>query len=162
MPRQTGASVFLIGAVGGATRPATGYTFAGLQRRPLPAADALRRRHIPTPPDAHSARSPTMDAVLLCALDSGRTDWPAVEHIAPTRTADSRSPPTGASAGTTRWPRPGTARGYAPSSQDPGRWATRPGERTGRLRAAPPFLVSRLRPDRLVASDQPGILGPGH
>ncbi|MFF5475085.1 lycopene cyclase family protein [Streptomyces achromogenes] len=74
--RQTGASVFRIGAAGGATRPATGYTFAGLQRQTRAVADALRRGHRPVPPAAHRARSRAMDAVLLRALDSGRADGP--------------------------------------------------------------------------------------
>ncbi|WKE73584.1 lycopene cyclase family protein [Streptomyces sp. WP-1] len=76
IPRQTGARVFRIGAAGGATRPATGYTFAGLQRQTRAVADALRRGRFPLPPAAHSARSRAMDAVLLRALDSGRADGP--------------------------------------------------------------------------------------
>ncbi|MFK4145085.1 lycopene cyclase family protein [Streptomyces sp. NPDC004065] len=76
IPRQTGASVFRIGAAGGATRPATGYTFAGLQRQTRAVADALRRGRRPMPPAAHPARSRAMDAVLLRALDSGRADGP--------------------------------------------------------------------------------------
>ncbi|MEU2438418.1 lycopene cyclase family protein [Streptomyces rubradiris] len=74
--RQTGASVFRIGAAGGATRPATGYTFAGLQRQTRAVADALRRGRRPVPPAAHLARHRGMDAVLLRALDSGRADGP--------------------------------------------------------------------------------------
>ncbi|MEV6113849.1 lycopene cyclase family protein [Streptomyces sp. NPDC052109] len=74
--RQTGASTFRIGTAGGATRPATGYTFAGLQRQTRAVADALRRGRRPVPPAAHSARSRAMDAVLLRALDSGRADGP--------------------------------------------------------------------------------------
>ncbi|MFE9476251.1 lycopene cyclase family protein [Streptomyces griseofuscus] len=76
VPRQTGASVFRIGAAGGATRPATGYTFAGLQRQTRAVADALRRGRHPAPPAAHPLRSRLMDAVLLRALDSGRVDGP--------------------------------------------------------------------------------------
>ncbi|MEU3415653.1 lycopene cyclase family protein [Streptomyces sp. NPDC006658] len=72
--RQTGASVFRIGAAGGATRPATGYTFAGLQRQTAAVAAALRHGRRPMPPAAHPARSRVMDAVLLRALDSGRAD----------------------------------------------------------------------------------------
>ncbi|MGW8701965.1 lycopene cyclase family protein [Streptomyces eurythermus] len=74
--RQTGASVFRIGAAGGATRPATGYTFAGLQRQTRAVAAALRRGRRPVPPAAHPARHRAMDAVLLRALDSGRADGP--------------------------------------------------------------------------------------
>ncbi|MFE9773251.1 lycopene cyclase family protein [Streptomyces sp. NPDC005931] len=76
MPRRTGASVFRIGAAGGATRPSTGYTFAGLQRQTRAVAAALRRGRRPVPPPAHPARSRAMDAVLLRALDSGRADGP--------------------------------------------------------------------------------------
>ncbi|MEW2288379.1 lycopene cyclase family protein [Streptomyces sp. NPDC047841] len=78
MPRQAGARVFRIGAAGGATRPATGYTFAGLQRQTRAVAAALRRGRRPAPPPAHSARSRAMDAVLLRALASGRVDGPAL------------------------------------------------------------------------------------
>lgn len=69
--RQTGASVFRIGAAGGATRPATGFTFAGVQRQTAAVAAALRQGRRPVPPLPHSARSRAMDAVLLHALDSG-------------------------------------------------------------------------------------------
>ncbi|MEU5710556.1 lycopene cyclase family protein [Streptomyces flaveolus] len=78
MPRQVGASVFRIGAAGGATRPSTGYTFAGLQRQTRSVAAALRRGHRPVPPSAHSARSRAMDAVLLRALATGRVDGPTL------------------------------------------------------------------------------------
>ncbi len=78
MPRRVGASVFRIGAAGGATRPATGYTFAGIQRQTRAVAAALRQGRRPVPPPAHSARSRAMDAVLLRALDSGRADGPAL------------------------------------------------------------------------------------
>ncbi|MEU3829353.1 lycopene cyclase family protein [Streptomyces sp. NPDC029080] len=78
MPRRVGTSVFRIGAAGGATRPATGYTFAGLQRQTRAVASALRRGHRPVPPAAHSARSRAMDAVLLRALATGRVDGPAL------------------------------------------------------------------------------------
>ncbi|MFD8887235.1 lycopene cyclase family protein [Streptomyces erythrochromogenes] len=76
MPQRVGASVFRIGAAGGATRPSTGYTFAGLQRQTRAAAAALRQGRDPVPPAAHSVRARTMDAVLLRALDSGRIDGP--------------------------------------------------------------------------------------
>ncbi|MGT2525891.1 lycopene cyclase family protein [Streptomyces nojiriensis] len=76
MPRRVGASVFRIGAAGGATRPSTGYTFAGIQRQTRAVAAALRRGRRPVPPAAHSVRARTMDAVLLRALDSGRVDGP--------------------------------------------------------------------------------------
>ncbi|MET9730219.1 lycopene cyclase family protein [Streptomyces sp. NPDC006458] len=75
---RIGTSVFRIGAAGGATRPSTGYTFAGLQRQTQGVAAALRLGRRPVPPAAHSARSRAMDAVLLRALDSGRIDGPAL------------------------------------------------------------------------------------
>ncbi|THA80329.1 lycopene cyclase [Streptomyces sp. A0592] len=76
MPRRVGTSVFRIGAAGGATRPSTGYTFAGLQRQTHAVAAALRQGRRPVPPAAHSVRARTMDAVLLRALASGRIDGP--------------------------------------------------------------------------------------
>ncbi|MFI6564292.1 lycopene cyclase family protein [Streptomyces sp. NPDC050534] len=75
--RQTAPSVFRIGAAGGATRPSTGYTFAGVQRQTAAVAAALRQGRRPLPPPPHSARSRAMDAVLLHALDSGLVDGPA-------------------------------------------------------------------------------------
>ncbi|MER6348702.1 lycopene cyclase family protein [Streptomyces sp. NPDC001595] len=78
MPSRVGTSVFRIGAAGGATRPSTGYTFAGLQRQTRAVARALRQGRRPVPPAAHSGRSRAMDAVLLRALDSGRVDGPAL------------------------------------------------------------------------------------
>ncbi|MFJ8660281.1 lycopene cyclase family protein [Streptomyces sp. NPDC093795] len=76
MPRRVGASVFRIGAAGGATRPSTGYAFAGLQRQTRAVAAALRQGRRPVPPAAYSARARAMDSVLLRALDSGRVDGP--------------------------------------------------------------------------------------
>lgn len=78
MARRVGASVFRIGAAGGATRPSTGYTFAGIQRQTSAVAAALRQGRTPVPPPVHSARSRFMDAVLLRTLDSGRADGPAL------------------------------------------------------------------------------------
>ncbi|MEV7074731.1 lycopene cyclase family protein [Streptomyces sp. NPDC093990] len=72
--RQTGQSVFRIGTAGGATRPSTGYTFAGVQRQTAAVAAALRRGRRPVPPLPHSPRARAMDAVLLHALDSGLVD----------------------------------------------------------------------------------------
>ncbi|WP_083502431.1 lycopene cyclase family protein [Sphaerimonospora mesophila] len=73
-PRRAGASVFRIGAAGGATRPSTGYTFAAVQRQTRAVALALGEGRCPAPPPAHSARARAMDAVLLRALASGRVD----------------------------------------------------------------------------------------
>ncbi|GGY99558.1 lycopene cyclase family protein [Streptomyces poonensis] len=75
--RQTGPSVFRIGAASGATRPSTGYTFAAVQRQTRAVAAALRAGRRPVPPSGHAVRSRAMDAVLLRALDSGRIDGAA-------------------------------------------------------------------------------------
>ncbi|MEU9982858.1 lycopene cyclase family protein [Streptomyces sp. NPDC050856] len=76
-PRRTGARVHRIGAVGGATRPATGYTFSAVQRQCGAVASALRAGdedgRLPPP---HRRRSLAMDAVLLRALDTGRVNGP--------------------------------------------------------------------------------------
>ncbi|WP_433500761.1 lycopene cyclase family protein [Sphaerimonospora sp. CA-214678] len=73
-PRRVGASVFRIGAAGGATRPSTGYTFAAVQRQTRAVALALGEGRCPAPPPVHSARARAMDAVLLRALAGGRVD----------------------------------------------------------------------------------------
>ncbi|NBM20838.1 lycopene cyclase family protein, partial [Streptomyces sp. GC420] len=75
-PRRTGRAVFRIGAAGGATRPATGYTFAAARRQAAAVADACRTGRTPVPPPAHSARSRAMDAVMLRALATGRVNGP--------------------------------------------------------------------------------------
>ncbi|MBO1330708.1 lycopene cyclase [Streptomyces sp. VRA16 Mangrove soil] len=75
--RQSGPSVFRIGAAGGATRPSTGYTFAAIQRQTSAIAAALRAGRRPVPPAPHSRRSRAMDAVLLHALATGRLDGAA-------------------------------------------------------------------------------------
>ncbi|MEU4265892.1 lycopene cyclase family protein [Streptomyces argenteolus] len=74
-PRRTGQSVFRIGAAGGATRPATGYTFAAVQRQSRAIAAALRDGTT-TVPRPHRRRAVAMDAVVLRALDTGRIDGP--------------------------------------------------------------------------------------
>ncbi|MFE4215576.1 lycopene cyclase family protein [Streptomyces sp. NPDC056844] len=74
-PRRTGRAVFRIGAAGGATRPATGYTFAAVQRQSRAITDALHRGSPGVPPP-HGRRALAMDAVLLRALDTGRVDGP--------------------------------------------------------------------------------------
>lgn len=76
-PRRVGASVFRMGAAGGATRPATGYTFAATQRQVRAVAEALRAGRPPVPPPAYPARSRVLDAVLLRALAAGRVDGAA-------------------------------------------------------------------------------------
>ncbi|GHA07679.1 lycopene cyclase [Streptomyces tauricus] len=74
-PRRIGAAVSRIGTAGGATRPATGYTFAAVQRQSRAIAAALRdgRASAPRP---HARRVLAMDAILLRALDTGRIDGP--------------------------------------------------------------------------------------
>lgn len=74
---RAGASVFRIGAAGGATRPSTGYTFSAIQRQTRQIADAWRRGEVPAPLPVHSRRALAMDAVLLRALDTGRLDGAA-------------------------------------------------------------------------------------
>ncbi|MEV6396642.1 lycopene cyclase family protein [Streptomyces sp. NPDC051907] len=74
-PRRVGRAVFRIGAAGGATRPATGYTFAAIERQSRAIAAALGDGSdiVPRP---HSRRALAMDAVVLRALDTGRIDGP--------------------------------------------------------------------------------------
>lgn len=74
-PRRAGAAVFRIGTAGGATRPATGYTFAAAQRQARAIAAALRDGH-GTVPAPHGRRALAMDAILLRALDTGRINGP--------------------------------------------------------------------------------------
>ncbi|MFI2780496.1 lycopene cyclase family protein [Streptomyces sp. ALB3] len=74
-PRRSGRAVFRVGAAGGATRPATGYTFAAVQRQSRAIATALRAGAADVPPP-HGRRALAMDAVLLRALDTGRVDGP--------------------------------------------------------------------------------------
>ncbi|AJE81482.1 MULTISPECIES: lycopene cyclase family protein [Streptomyces] len=74
-PRRSGPAVFRIGTAGGATRPATGYTFAAAQRQARTVAAALRRGRVEVPAP-HGRRARAMDAVLLRALDTGRIDGP--------------------------------------------------------------------------------------
>ncbi|MEU2250592.1 lycopene cyclase family protein [Streptomyces sp. NPDC019224] len=75
-PRRAGRAVFRIGTAGGATRPATGYTFAPVQRQSAAVAAGIRAGRAGVPP-AHGRRALAMDAVLLRALDTGRIDGPA-------------------------------------------------------------------------------------
>ncbi|MEU9321645.1 lycopene cyclase family protein [Streptomyces sp. NPDC048295] len=72
---RIGPAVFRIGAAGGATRPATGYTFAAIQRQSRAIAAGLHDGHVVVPPP-HGGRARAMDAVLLRALDTGRIDGP--------------------------------------------------------------------------------------
>ncbi|MDT0309244.1 lycopene cyclase family protein [Streptomyces sp. DSM 44917] len=74
---RAGRSVFRLGTAGGATRPATGYTFAAVQRQAGAVAAALRAGRRPVPPPAYPARARAMDAVLLRALATGRVEGAA-------------------------------------------------------------------------------------
>ncbi|AXI76572.1 lycopene cyclase family protein [Peterkaempfera bronchialis] len=76
-PRRVGARVFRIGTAGGATRPATGYTFSAIQRQSRGIAQAYAAGRVPVPPPPHRRRHLTMDAALLRALDRGRLDGAA-------------------------------------------------------------------------------------
>ncbi|HVM26962.1 MAG TPA: lycopene cyclase family protein, partial [Mycobacteriales bacterium] len=73
-PRRVGRRVFRLGAAGGATRPATGYTFSAAQRQAAAVAEALAAGRNPEPPAAYPRRHRAMDALLLRALDTGRLD----------------------------------------------------------------------------------------
>jgi lycopene beta-cyclase len=73
--RRAGPAVFRIGTAGGATRPATGYTFAAVQRQSRAVAAALHAGRAVVPPP-HGGRALAMDAVLLRALDTGRINGP--------------------------------------------------------------------------------------
>ncbi|MEO3761853.1 lycopene cyclase family protein [Streptomyces sp. B5E4] len=74
--RRLGPGHFRVGTAGGATRPATGYTFSAVQRQSRAIAAALRNGRAVVPPP-HGVRARAMDAVLLRALDTGRVDGPA-------------------------------------------------------------------------------------
>jgi lycopene beta-cyclase len=92
--RRVGRRVFRLGTAGGATRGASGYTFAAMQRQARAVAAALlcgsrlcepeswgvRPRGVgrirPVPPPAYPLRHRWMDAVLLRALDRGLVDGP--------------------------------------------------------------------------------------
>ncbi|MFF4650714.1 lycopene cyclase family protein [Streptomyces sp. NPDC001380] len=71
-PRRTGARTFRIGTAGGATRPATGYTFSTAQRQARAVAAAYAAGRVPVPPPPHRRRHLAMDAALLRAVDTGR------------------------------------------------------------------------------------------
>ncbi|MBQ0862243.1 MULTISPECIES: lycopene cyclase family protein [unclassified Streptomyces] len=74
--RRIGPAVHRIGAVGGATRPATGYTFSAVQRQSKAVAAALRDGKEPRLRAPHGRRALAMDAVMLRALDTGRVNGP--------------------------------------------------------------------------------------
>ncbi|MGW7351475.1 FAD-dependent oxidoreductase [Streptomyces sp. NPDC054784] len=74
-PRRVGPAHFRIGTAGGATRPATGYTFSTVRRQARAITAGLREGRALVPPP-HGRRAQAMDAVLLRALDTGRIDGP--------------------------------------------------------------------------------------
>lgn len=76
-PRRVGRSVYRIGTAGGATRPATGYTFATIQRHSAAIAAACLAGRNPMPPRPHARRHRAMDAAFLRALNTGRLDGAA-------------------------------------------------------------------------------------
>ena len=69
---RVGRRLFRVGTAGGATRPATGDTFSGVNRQARAVAEALSVGRVPVPPVPHRPRHLTMDAIMLRALDSGR------------------------------------------------------------------------------------------
>jgi len=71
-PRRAGSAVFRIGTAGGATRPATGYTFAAVRRQSHAVAAAFAAGRRPVPPAPYPARALAMDAAMLRALATGR------------------------------------------------------------------------------------------
>ncbi len=74
LPTRAGRRVYRIGTAGGATRPATGYTFAGAQRQTRQIAAALAEGRTPGRCPAHRRRHLLMDTVLLRGLDDGVID----------------------------------------------------------------------------------------
>lgn len=75
--RRAGRRVFRLGTAGGATRPATGYTFAAMQRQAAAVAAALARGEEPVPPRPYPRRHAWLDAVVLRALADGSLSGPA-------------------------------------------------------------------------------------
>ncbi|GAA3519755.1 lycopene cyclase family protein [Actinocatenispora rupis] len=73
-PRRTGRRVFRLGTGGGATRPATGYTFRAMLRQAASVAADLAAGRVPLPPRPYPRRHLGYDAVLLRALDRGLVD----------------------------------------------------------------------------------------
>lgn len=73
-PRRTGRRVFRLGTGGGATRPATGYTFRAMLRQATSIAESLAAQRVPLPPRTYPRRHLGYDAVLLRALDRGLVD----------------------------------------------------------------------------------------
>ncbi len=74
--RRAGRRVLRIGTAGGATRPATGYTFATMLRQATVIAARLAAGADPVPPRPYPRRHALFDGVLLRALDAGLVDGP--------------------------------------------------------------------------------------
>jgi lycopene beta-cyclase len=73
---RVGQRVFRLGTAGGATRPATGYTFAAMNRQAEVIAELLLAGRTPLPPPPYPARHRWMDAIALRALDRGYLSGP--------------------------------------------------------------------------------------
>jgi len=71
MPPPAGRRVVRLGTAGGATRAATGYTFAAIQRQVAAVAESLLSGRDPLPPNSYRRRHRWLDGVLLHALASG-------------------------------------------------------------------------------------------
>jgi lycopene beta-cyclase len=74
--RRAGRRLLRLGTAGGATRPATGYTFAAMMRQASAVAAALAAGADPEPPPPYRRRHRWMDALMLRALADGSLDGP--------------------------------------------------------------------------------------
>ncbi|MEV0839733.1 lycopene cyclase family protein [Actinocatenispora sera] len=74
--RRVAPHVYRLGTAGGATRPATGYTFATMLRQARVVAARLAAGADPVPPRPYPARHLRYDAILLRAIDRGLVDGP--------------------------------------------------------------------------------------
>ena len=74
--RRVGPRLFRLGTAGGATRPATGYTFGTMLRQAGVVAGRLAAGVEPVPPRPYPERHRRYDAILLRALDRRLVDGP--------------------------------------------------------------------------------------
>ncbi|BCJ32898.1 lycopene cyclase [Actinocatenispora thailandica] len=72
--RRAAPRVYRLGTAGGATRPATGYTFATMLRQATVVAARLAAGVEPVPPRPYPVRHLRYDAILLRAVDRGLVD----------------------------------------------------------------------------------------